>query len=179
MEKGNFIEEGLPSKGIHLAVKPHALEIREKRGLFCNILKQCGAKWENVRKTCGETRTRMKGCRRKCFFPLRCVFQVLEVGGDHVSDASSEPNFERLPQRVIQIHRRVHEQSPISHAANNHTAHNQSYKNHRNGIKKPDTLGRKQLRAQRGMDPKFLRNQKWSKRHNNGGRGAKDAENEE
>ena len=33
----------------------------------------------------------------------------------------------------------------------NHTAHNQSYKNHRNGIKKPDKLGRKQRRAQRGV----------------------------
>jgi hypothetical protein len=35
----------------------------------------------------------------------------------------------------------------------NHTAHNQSYKNHRNGIKKPEALGRKQRRAQRGVRP--------------------------
>ena len=48
----------------------------------------------------------------------------------------------------------------------NHTAHNQSYKNHRNGIKKPDQLSKGQRRTQRGMDPKFLRNMKFAKKHN-------------
>ena len=33
----------------------------------------------------------------------------------------------------------------------NHTAHNQSYKNHRNGIKKPDALGKKQRRTMKGV----------------------------
>ena len=33
----------------------------------------------------------------------------------------------------------------------NHTAHNQSYKNHRNGIKKPDQLRKGQRRTLRGV----------------------------
>ncbi|XP_074321958.1 large ribosomal subunit protein eL29z-like [Apium graveolens] len=46
----------------------------------------------------------------------------------------------------------------------NHTAHNQSHKAHRNGIKKP----RKQRNiSTRGMDPKFLRNQRYARKHNN------------
>ncbi|KAG2695758.1 hypothetical protein I3843_07G028200 [Carya illinoinensis] len=50
----------------------------------------------------------------------------------------------------------------------NHTAHNQSYKAHKNGIKKP----RKQRHTStKGMDPKFLRNQRYARKHNkkNGG----------
>ena len=39
----------------------------------------------------------------------------------------------------------------------NHTAHNQTAKQHRNGIKKPT---RQRYSAQLGMDPKFLRNQR-------------------
>ncbi|XP_009789604.1 PREDICTED: 60S ribosomal protein L29-1-like [Nicotiana attenuata] len=46
----------------------------------------------------------------------------------------------------------------------NHTAHNQSYKAHRNGIKKP----RKHRHSStKGMDPKFLRNQRYARKHNN------------
>ena len=33
----------------------------------------------------------------------------------------------------------------------NHTAHNQSYKNHRNGIKKPDALKKGQKRTLKGV----------------------------
>jgi hypothetical protein len=33
----------------------------------------------------------------------------------------------------------------------NHTAHNQSYKNHRNGIKKPERLGKGQRRSMKGV----------------------------
>ena len=33
----------------------------------------------------------------------------------------------------------------------NHTAHNQSYKNHRNGIKKPMQLGKGQRRSMKGV----------------------------
>ena len=33
----------------------------------------------------------------------------------------------------------------------NHTAHNQSYKNHRNGIKKPERLGNGQRRKAKGV----------------------------
>ncbi|CAA6663409.1 unnamed protein product [Spirodela intermedia] len=45
----------------------------------------------------------------------------------------------------------------------NHTAHNQSFKAHRNGIKKP----RKHRKTStRGMDPKFLRNQRYARKHN-------------
>ena len=39
----------------------------------------------------------------------------------------------------------------------NHTAHNQSAKAHRNGITKPK---RQRYQSVRGMDPKFLRNQR-------------------
>eukprot|EP00740_Mantoniella_antarctica_P004076 CAMPEP_0181366116 /NCGR_PEP_ID=MMETSP1106-20121128/10493_1 /TAXON_ID=81844 /ORGANISM="Mantoniella antarctica, Strain SL-175" /LENGTH=53 /DNA_ID=CAMNT_0023481365 /DNA_START=357 /DNA_END=518 /DNA_ORIENTATION=+ len=45
----------------------------------------------------------------------------------------------------------------------NHTAHNQSYKNHRNGVKKPKKHAKTSLK---GMDPKFLRNQRYCKKHN-------------
>ncbi|WFC94439.1 60S ribosomal protein L29 [Malassezia brasiliensis] len=42
----------------------------------------------------------------------------------------------------------------------NHTNHNQSSKAHRNGIKKPKTNRYPSLR---GVDPKFLRNQRYAK----------------
>uniref|UniRef100_M8AU41 60S ribosomal protein L29 n=1 Tax=Aegilops tauschii TaxID=37682 RepID=M8AU41_AEGTA len=45
----------------------------------------------------------------------------------------------------------------------NHTAHNQSYKAHRNGIKKPK---RQRQASTKGMDPKFLRNLRYSRKHN-------------
>lgn len=45
----------------------------------------------------------------------------------------------------------------------NHTNHNQNKKNHRNGIKKP----RKQIHGSlKGVDPKFLKNQRFAKKHN-------------
>ncbi|KAL6763362.1 component of cytosolic 80S ribosome and 60S large subunit [Haematococcus lacustris] len=43
----------------------------------------------------------------------------------------------------------------------NHTAHNQNRKAHRNGIKKPQ---KHKYHSQRGMDPKFLRNQRYAKK---------------
>ncbi|RAL47417.1 hypothetical protein DM860_013382 [Cuscuta australis] len=46
----------------------------------------------------------------------------------------------------------------------NHTAHNQSYKAHRNGIKKPKVHRNS---STKGMDPKFLRNQRYARKHNN------------
>jgi len=46
----------------------------------------------------------------------------------------------------------------------NHTNHNQNYKAHRNGIKKPKSH---KYRSLKGMDPKFLRNQKFAKKNNN------------
>ncbi|WFD33641.1 60S ribosomal protein L29 [Malassezia cuniculi] len=42
----------------------------------------------------------------------------------------------------------------------NHTNHNQNSKAHRNGIKKPKTNRYPNLR---GVDPKFLRNQRYAK----------------
>ncbi|CAA6654390.1 unnamed protein product [Spirodela intermedia] len=45
----------------------------------------------------------------------------------------------------------------------NHTAHNQSFKAHRNGIKKPR---RHRKTSTKGMDPKFLRNQRYARKHN-------------
>nr|ADV02780.1 putative 60S ribosomal protein L29 [Ipomoea batatas]GLL43854.1 putative 60S ribosomal protein L29 [Ipomoea trifida]GMD80652.1 60S ribosomal protein L29-1-like [Ipomoea batatas] len=46
----------------------------------------------------------------------------------------------------------------------NHTAHNQSYKAHKNGIKKPR---KHRHTSTKGMDPKFLRNQRYARKHNN------------
>ncbi|XP_012483433.1 60S ribosomal protein L29-1 [Gossypium raimondii] len=45
----------------------------------------------------------------------------------------------------------------------NYTAHNQSYKAHKNGIKKPK---RHRHTSTKGMDPKFLRNQRYARKHN-------------
>ena len=45
----------------------------------------------------------------------------------------------------------------------NHTAHNQTRKNHRTGIKKPST---RRHMSMKGCDPKFLRNLKFAKKHN-------------
>lgn len=44
-------------------------------------------------------------------------------------------------------------------APQNHTAHNQTRKAHRNGIKKPK---KQRYSSRKGMDPKFLRNQKFA-----------------
>ncbi|KAI9123143.1 hypothetical protein K1719_006032 [Acacia pycnantha] len=57
--------------------------------------------------------------------------------------------------------------SPLSFEmakSKNHTAHNQSYKAHKNGIKKPK---RHRHTSTKGMDPKFLRNQRYARKHNN------------
>nr|XP_043878921.1 60S ribosomal protein L29 [Solea senegalensis]BAF98680.1 ribosomal protein L29 [Solea senegalensis] len=48
----------------------------------------------------------------------------------------------------------------------NHTTHNQSRKAHRNGIKKPGTNRYESLK---GVDPKFLRNMRFAKKHNKKG----------
>ncbi|MCO5612368.1 hypothetical protein L7F22_066635 [Adiantum nelumboides] len=45
----------------------------------------------------------------------------------------------------------------------NHTAHNQSYKAHKNGIKKAK---KHKYTSRKGMDPKFLRNQRYAKKYN-------------
>lgn len=44
----------------------------------------------------------------------------------------------------------------------NHTAHNQTRKAHRNGIKKPK---KQRYSSRKGMDPKFLRNQKFAQKN--------------
>eukprot|EP00056_Hartaetosiga_gracilis_P016190 m.4208 g.4208 ORF g.4208 m.4208 type:complete len:59 (+) comp3838_c0_seq1:48-224(+) len=45
----------------------------------------------------------------------------------------------------------------------NHTAHNQNYKAHKNGLRKPKTYRKRSLK---GMDPKFLRNMRFAKKGN-------------
>jgi hypothetical protein len=40
--------------------------------------------------------------------------------------------------------------------ATNHTAHNQSYKNHRNGIKKPFALKKGQRRPMKGVSTRTV-----------------------
>jgi large subunit ribosomal protein L29e len=47
----------------------------------------------------------------------------------------------------------------------NHTAHNQSHKAHRNGIKRPRW---QKYSKTKGMNPKYLKNLKWAKKHNLG-----------
>eukprot|EP00208_Stichococcus_sp_RCC1054_P000877 CAMPEP_0206137492 /NCGR_PEP_ID=MMETSP1473-20131121/2615_1 /ASSEMBLY_ACC=CAM_ASM_001109 /TAXON_ID=1461547 /ORGANISM="Stichococcus sp, Strain RCC1054" /LENGTH=58 /DNA_ID=CAMNT_0053530619 /DNA_START=236 /DNA_END=412 /DNA_ORIENTATION=+ len=47
----------------------------------------------------------------------------------------------------------------------NHTAHNQTYKAHRHSIKKPK---KSTYASRKGMDPKFLRNQRYAKKHDVG-----------
>ncbi|GMN52322.1 hypothetical protein TIFTF001_021476 [Ficus carica] len=61
----------------------------------------------------------------------------------------------------------------------NHTAHNQSYKAHKNGIKKPRKHWQTSTKGVRisdiFMDPKFLRNQRYARKHNkNGGSAAEE-----
>uniref|UniRef100_A0A8C2Y6I0 Large ribosomal subunit protein eL29 n=2 Tax=Neognathae TaxID=8825 RepID=A0A8C2Y6I0_COTJA len=48
----------------------------------------------------------------------------------------------------------------------NHTTHNQSRKWHRNGIKKPR---KHRYESLKGVDPKFLRNMRFAKKHNKKG----------
>ena len=48
----------------------------------------------------------------------------------------------------------------------NHTVHNQSRTRHRNGIKKPQSQRYEPLK---GVDPKFLRNTCFAKKHNKKG----------
>ncbi|XP_051054464.1 60S ribosomal protein L29-like [Phodopus roborovskii] len=48
----------------------------------------------------------------------------------------------------------------------NHNTHNQSRKWHRNGIKKPRSQRYESLK---GVDPKFLRNMRFAKKHNKKG----------
>ncbi|XP_006900580.1 PREDICTED: 60S ribosomal protein L29-like [Elephantulus edwardii] len=48
----------------------------------------------------------------------------------------------------------------------NHTTHNESRKWHRNGIKKPRSQRYESLK---GVDPKFLRNMRFAKKHNKKG----------
>ena len=45
----------------------------------------------------------------------------------------------------------------------NHTGHNAVRKDHRNGIKKAQTT---KYKSMNGCDPKFLRNLRFSKKHN-------------
>jgi len=45
----------------------------------------------------------------------------------------------------------------------NHTNHNQGRKNHRRGIKR---TRRQKFESLKGVDPKFLRNQRFAKKHN-------------
>ncbi|XP_051048214.1 60S ribosomal protein L29-like [Phodopus roborovskii] len=57
----------------------------------------------------------------------------------------------------------------------NHTTHNQSWKWHRNGIKKP---GSQRYESLKGVDPKFLRNMNFAKKHNKKGPKKMQANNE-
>ena len=56
----------------------------------------------------------------------------------------------------------------------NHTAHNQSRKAHRNGIKKPS---KKKCEALLGCDAKFVKNMRFAKKHNRAARAEKNMKN--
>ncbi|KAJ6987821.1 LOW QUALITY PROTEIN: 60S ribosomal protein L29-1 [Populus alba x Populus x berolinensis] len=58
---------------------------------------------------------------------------------------------------------RIHSSLSEMAKSKNHTAHNQSHKAHKNGIKKPK---RHRHTSTKGMDPKFLRNQRYARKHN-------------
>nr|ABR87315.1 large subunit ribosomal protein 29 [Koerneria sp. RS1982] len=45
----------------------------------------------------------------------------------------------------------------------NHTGHNQNRKDHRNGIKRPQ---KQRYMSMKGVDPKFLKNLRFAKKHN-------------
>ncbi|KDD77162.1 hypothetical protein H632_c6p6 [Helicosporidium sp. ATCC 50920] len=57
----------------------------------------------------------------------------------------------------------VGKRSPMA-KSKNHTAHNQSAKAHKHGIRKPK---RQRHTSQKGRDPKFLRNQRYARKGNN------------
>ncbi|KAI3716722.1 hypothetical protein L1987_67796 [Smallanthus sonchifolius] len=70
------------------------------------------------------------------------------------------PETPNLPAGAAAVDKFVKEEMAKS---KNHTAHNQSYKAHRNGIKKPR---KHRHTSTKGMDPKFLRNQRYARKHN-------------
>ncbi|VDN98073.1 unnamed protein product [Rodentolepis nana] len=45
----------------------------------------------------------------------------------------------------------------------NHSTHHQNRKNHRNGIRRPP---KQRFPSLKGVDPKFLRNMRFAKKHN-------------
>ncbi|KAJ9154588.1 hypothetical protein P3X46_027908 [Hevea brasiliensis] len=71
---------------------------------------------------------------------------------DHLSHPATEPEPHPPPCSLSEMAK-----------SKNHTAHNQSYKAHKNGIKKPK---RHRHTSTKGMDPKFLRNQRYARKHN-------------
>nr|ACV20949.1 large subunit ribosomal protein 29 [Rhabditidoides sp. RS5443] len=54
----------------------------------------------------------------------------------------------------------------------NHTSHNQNRKDHRNGIKRPT---KQRYMSMKGVDPKFLKNLRFAKKHNKKNGGAKES----
>ena len=78
-----------------------------------------------------------------------------EDAPNHVADGKPAKRFRVPLPRVTQPCPRDLVDAPAAQMAKstNHTAHNQSYKNHRNGIKKPMTLGKGQRRPIKGVSP--------------------------
>eukprot|EP00741_Cyanophora_paradoxa_P024529 tig00000269_g23683.t1 len=66
-----------------------------------------------------------------------------------------------MPQRSLSGFMRNWD--PEMAKSKNHTNHNQGHKDHRNGIKKPK---QHRFSSTKGMDPKFLRNQRFAKKGN-------------
>ncbi|KAG7013674.1 60S ribosomal protein L29-1, partial [Cucurbita argyrosperma subsp. argyrosperma] len=80
----------------------------------------------------------------------------------YTSTKGMDPKFLRN-QRYAKKHNNKSGETEMA-KSKNHTAHNQSRKAHRNGIKKPR---KHRHTSTKGMDPKFLRNQRYAKKHNN------------
>uniref|UniRef100_A0A7N8XM85 60S ribosomal protein L29 n=2 Tax=Mastacembelus armatus TaxID=205130 RepID=A0A7N8XM85_9TELE len=81
--------------------------------------------------------------------------EEMQVGGEQCTSENRAARVE--VQRLTSINMAK---------SKNHTTHNQSRKAHRNGIKKPRSNRYESLK---GVDPKFLRNMRFAKKHNKKG----------
>ncbi|PON61694.1 Ribosomal protein [Parasponia andersonii] len=94
--------------------------------------------------------------------------------GDKTLAGSAAPRVELFSETCYTRRSSASHSIPLREMAKskNHTAHNQSYKAHKNGIKKPR---KNRQTSTKGMDPKFMRNQRYARKHSkNGGSAAEE-----
>ncbi|XP_038649493.1 60S ribosomal protein L29-like [Scyliorhinus canicula] len=75
-------------------------------------------------------------------------------------------SFRNFGQPLVVEKEAAGDQQRVLAKSKNHTNHNQSSKWHRTGIKKPKSYRFEPLK---GVDPKFLRNMRFAKKHNKKG----------